>query len=170
MKSFLGASLLVCSVLAAGCLPEQDGDEIDSVSQELTGLFRIKAPSGKCIDVAGASTADGAIVQQWACNGRANQQWRLRNLGGNIHEVTAVHSNKCLELPDDNTPVQQRSCTHNDNQQWRMSSRGSNGFNFKSLSTGKCLVVGNGSTANGARLVPVGCVSGSAQEFRFSRP
>ncbi|MFF5426824.1 MULTISPECIES: PHB depolymerase family esterase [unclassified Streptomyces] len=33
--------------------------------------------SGLCLDVTGASTAGGAPVHLWACNGGSNQQWRL---------------------------------------------------------------------------------------------
>ena len=33
------------------------------------------AGSNRCLDVNGASQADGAIVQIWDCNGGANQQW-----------------------------------------------------------------------------------------------
>ncbi|MEV4116246.1 RICIN domain-containing protein [Nonomuraea sp. NPDC049695] len=31
--------------------------------------------SGKCLDVSGASTADGADIQQYACGSGTNQQW-----------------------------------------------------------------------------------------------
>ena len=33
--------------------------------------------SGLCLDVAGRSTASGALVQLWTCNGGSNQQWNL---------------------------------------------------------------------------------------------
>jgi Ricin-type beta-trefoil lectin domain-like len=33
--------------------------------------------SGKCLDVAGGSLADGGTVHQWSCHGGANQQWRM---------------------------------------------------------------------------------------------
>jgi non-reducing end alpha-L-arabinofuranosidase len=29
------------------------------------------------LDVTGASTADGAPVELWTCNGQSNQQWKL---------------------------------------------------------------------------------------------
>ena len=35
------------------------------------------AQSGLCLDVTGASTADGALVELWTCNGGSNQQWTL---------------------------------------------------------------------------------------------
>jgi hypothetical protein len=33
--------------------------------------------SGLCLDVTGASTAEGAPVELWTCNGGSNQQWTL---------------------------------------------------------------------------------------------
>jgi len=35
------------------------------------------AQSGLCLDVTGASTANGALVELWTCNGQSNQQWTL---------------------------------------------------------------------------------------------
>ena len=174
-RSFLGASLLATSVLAAGCLPQQDWEEIDSVSQELSGTFRLQAvSSGKCVDVSGVSTADGALVHQWTCHGRANQQWRVRNLGGNVHQLVAVHSDKCLDLQGandaDGTPVQQWSCgSDSDNQRFRLINAGSGVYNLQVVSSDKCLAVEGGSGANRARIVQDGCVSSTAQQFRFAR-
>ena len=36
------------------------------------------AQSGLCLDMTGASTANGALVELWSCNGGSNQQWTLR--------------------------------------------------------------------------------------------
>jgi len=33
--------------------------------------------NGRCVDVTGRSTANGAAVIHWTCNGQTNQQWRL---------------------------------------------------------------------------------------------
>ncbi|HJP76235.1 MAG TPA: non-reducing end alpha-L-arabinofuranosidase family hydrolase [Pseudonocardiaceae bacterium] len=33
--------------------------------------------SGMCLDVTGASTANGALVELWTCNGHSNQQWTV---------------------------------------------------------------------------------------------
>jgi len=32
--------------------------------------------SGKCVDVTGASTAGGAVIEQWTCSGSSNQRWK----------------------------------------------------------------------------------------------
>ena len=33
--------------------------------------------SGLCLDVTGASTANGALAELWPCNGGSNRQWKL---------------------------------------------------------------------------------------------
>ncbi len=33
--------------------------------------------SGLCLDVTGASIANGALAELWTCNGQSNQQWTL---------------------------------------------------------------------------------------------
>ncbi|WP_157930561.1 RICIN domain-containing protein, partial [Glycomyces xiaoerkulensis] len=33
--------------------------------------------SGLCLDVSGASTDNGALVQLWTCHGGDNQRWNL---------------------------------------------------------------------------------------------
>jgi hypothetical protein len=39
----------------------------------------INVNTGKCLDVNGASTLDGAVVQQWSCWGGKNQAWSMDN-------------------------------------------------------------------------------------------
>ena len=48
--------------------------------------------SGMAMDVAGASTAAGALVIQWPANGGTNQEWTLQPTGGNIFTVRNVNS------------------------------------------------------------------------------
>ena len=66
----------VCLFLvAAGCGAADEGidDEdpgvlADEVSSVADGDYVLKiAHSGKCVDVPGASTANGARIQQWTC-------------------------------------------------------------------------------------------------------
>ncbi len=33
--------------------------------------------SGKCMNVSGASVQNGAIIQQWTCEGGDNEKWTL---------------------------------------------------------------------------------------------
>ena len=50
---------------------------------------------GKCLDITGASTANGTLVELWDCNGGGNQQWQASN-----GELVNPASGKCLDDPD----------------------------------------------------------------------
>ncbi|GAA4942762.1 glucosylceramidase [Nonomuraea thailandensis] len=77
---------------------------------------RITGPAGKCLDVAGGSSADGAAVQLYTCNGTAAQQW-TRPGDGTLRAL-----GKCLDVRDhgtaDGSRLQLWSCTGAANQQW----------------------------------------------------
>src|SRR5262245_45510676 len=68
------------------------------------GDVMINYNSGLCLDVAGASTADGANVIQWTCHGGPNQQLRLQGWQGPPEGpqftflMIAQHSQKCLDV------------------------------------------------------------------------
>ncbi|HUS16434.1 MAG TPA: RICIN domain-containing protein, partial [Chloroflexia bacterium] len=49
--------------------------------------------SGRCLDVSGASPANGAQAQIWDCNGQANQQWTATSAG-----ELRVYGGKCLDV------------------------------------------------------------------------
>ncbi|HEX9623037.1 MAG TPA: ricin-type beta-trefoil lectin domain protein [Streptosporangiaceae bacterium] len=50
---------------------------------------------GRCLDVAGAGTADGTQVRMWDCNGTVAQQWQWNGA------LVNPHSGKCLDTPGD---------------------------------------------------------------------
>ncbi len=51
--------------------------------EEADGAYHfVSRHSGKCLDVPGASTADGVQLQQYTCNGTAAQSFRLTPVGG----------------------------------------------------------------------------------------
>ncbi|WP_203930383.1 RICIN domain-containing protein [Virgisporangium ochraceum] len=47
---------------------------------------------GKCLDVAGPSTANGTQTHLWDCHGSASQQWTATAAG----DLTSVYANKYL--------------------------------------------------------------------------
>jgi TonB family protein len=51
---------------------------------------------GMCLDVRGASGADGVAVQGLSCHGSANQQWEVKDSG----QIVNKNSGKCLDVPD----------------------------------------------------------------------
>ena len=58
------------------------------------------AHSGKCMDVAAASTASGANIQQWACNNTTAQHFRLVARGTD-YALVNVNSNHVVEVQGD---------------------------------------------------------------------
>ena len=73
--------------------------------------------NGNCLDITGASTANGALIEEWTCNGGANQQWLAVN-GQLVNPV----SGKCLDDPGFNTTEGTQldlwTCNGGSNQQW----------------------------------------------------
>lgn len=126
--------------------------------------------SGKCLDVADNSAADGATAAQWTCNGGLNQQWRLTDAGGGYVTIVAQHSGKCLDVSGATTSagayVNQYYCNGGTNQQWLAQDQGNGYVRFQARHSGQCLDVSGASTADGARLIQWGCGSGANQQFR----
>ncbi len=72
---------------------------------------------GDCLDVAGAGTANGTLVDLYPCNGTGAQSWAHQSNG----ELVNTSSGKCLDdtgYGGSGTQVQIWSCTGTANQQW----------------------------------------------------
>ena len=54
--------------------------------------------SGKCLDVDGWSTANGAPIQTWACHYGDNQRFRIYDAGEGYIQIRPKHSNRCLDV------------------------------------------------------------------------
>ncbi|WP_433509296.1 ThuA domain-containing protein [Nonomuraea sp. CA-143628] len=114
--------------------------------------------SGRCLDVNGASQANGAQAQIWDCNGQANQQWAATSSG----ELRAS-GGKCLDVNGagtaDGTAVIIWDCNSQNNQKWRLNADGT----ITAVGANKCLDVSG--TANGtkARIWP--CTGGTNQRW-----
>lgn len=76
---------------------------------------------GKCLDVTSASTADGAKIQLYDCNGTAAQQWSYNATTGDVVNTAA---NKCLDVTGNTsangTRAQIWTCTGAANQKWHL--------------------------------------------------
>lgn len=117
--------------------------------------------SGRCLDVAEASQADGAFVQQWGCYTTANQNWTFTSLDNGYYKVSADHSGKCLDVADasqaDGGTVHQWHCYDTPNQEWKLVQRPNGYFTLVARHSGKCLEVAGGSIYNGAGVVQQTC-------------
>src|SRR3954453_2381864 len=80
---------------------------------------QITGYGGKCVDVAGANTANGTQIQLWTCNGTSAQNWTV---GG---DGTIRALGKCLDVAEgstaDGAKVQLWDCNGTGAQQWAVS-------------------------------------------------
>ncbi len=128
--------------------PEQSG--------ALAGL------AGKCLDVAGGSSADGTAVQLWDCNGSSAQRWTLRADGS----VQAL--GKCLDVTGgstaDGAKVQLYGCNGSGAQRWRHEPSTGDLVN---TAADRCLDVADNSSANGTRAQIWSCTGAANQKWRL---
>ncbi|MFE4412117.1 ricin-type beta-trefoil lectin domain protein [Streptomyces sp. NPDC056821] len=118
--------------------------------------------AGKCLDVAGGSTANGTAVQLYDCNSSAAQQWTVQPDGS----VRAL--GKCLDVASASTAngakVQLYDCNGTGAQQWSYNASTGDVVN---LAADKCLDVTDNSSANGARAQIWSCTGAANQKWRL---
>ncbi|GAA1270855.1 ricin-type beta-trefoil lectin domain protein [Saccharothrix xinjiangensis] len=123
------------------------------VGGAITGL------AGKCVDVAGGSSADGTAVQLHTCNGSAAQQW-TRPGDGTIRAL-----GKCLDVKDrgtgDGAQLQLWSCGGTPNQQWTPTAA----RDLVNPAANKCVDVTGNTSADGTRLQIWTCTGAANQKW-----
>ncbi|MFE7648997.1 ricin-type beta-trefoil lectin domain protein [Streptomyces phaeoluteigriseus] len=127
------------------------------------GSGPITGVGGKCVDVAGANSANGTPVQLYDCNGTAAQQWTV---GG---DGTIRALGKCLDVASggtaDGTLVQLWDCNGTAAQQWAVPAA----RDIVNPQADKCLDASGGSSANGTRLHIWTCTGAVNQKWTVSR-
>ncbi|MFE7706926.1 ricin-type beta-trefoil lectin domain protein [Streptomyces sp. NPDC057486] len=122
-------------------------------SGTITGL------GGKCVDVAGASAANGTAVQLYDCNGTAAQKWTV----GSDGTIRAL--GKCLDVKDNSTAngaqLQLWDCNGGGNQRWGVSGA----RDIVNVQADKCMDATGNSSANGTRLQIWTCAGTANQKW-----
>ncbi|GIH67535.1 alpha-galactosidase [Microbispora siamensis] len=148
---------VLLTVTGSGTTPSASPSPTSGTTSAIKGVG-----SGRCLDVAGASQANGAQVQIWDCNGQANQRWTPTASG-----ELRVYGNKCLDVNNrgtaDGTNVVIWDCNGQSNQQWRFNADGT----ITAVGANKCLDAYNNGTANGTKVVIWTC-NGQANQ-RWTR-
>jgi glycosyl hydrolase family 62/ricin-type beta-trefoil lectin protein len=129
--------------------------------------------SGKALDVSGASTADGAVIQQWSRHDGANQQWQFVDSGGGYYRLKSKNSGKVVDIDSrstaDGAKVQQWTDLNGTNQQFSLADSDSGYIRLISRNSGKAVEVTGASTADGAAVVQRGDSNGSNQQWQLIR-
>ncbi|WSJ90915.1 PQQ-dependent sugar dehydrogenase [Streptomyces sp. NBC_01304] len=137
--------------------------DVDDFAFSTTGhslrMGVVKGLGGKCMDVAGANTANGTAIQLYDCNGTAAQKWTLPGDG------TLRALNKCLDVAGagtaNGTKIQLYDCNNTGAQSWQAQADGT----LRNPNSGKCLDVEGASSANGTRLILWTCAATSNQKW-----
>ncbi|MFJ5259757.1 RICIN domain-containing protein, partial [Streptomyces sp. NPDC088387] len=133
----------------------------------------VNSGSGKCLDARSAATANGTVVQQYACNSSTAQQWTFTttsdgyvriNNGNNANQVVDVSNVSTA----DNALVHLWAYGGGTNQQWLPVDEGGGAYHFVNRNSGKCLDVPSASTADSVQLVQYTCNGSAAQRFQVA--
>ncbi len=129
--------------------------------------------SGRVLDVAGASTGDGAGVIQFTSYGTDNQRFLFESTGDGYFTIRARHSGRCLDVPGGSQSggagVVQWSCNGGDNQRFRLLSYGDGFFAVQAKHSHQCLDIAGASLENGAALIQWPCAWTANESFLFAR-
>jgi hypothetical protein len=130
------------------------------------------ANSGKCVDARAAGSADGTVVQQYACNQTASQQWQFQSTGDGYFRINArTNPAAAWDVTNVSTAdgglVQLWTYSSGANQQWQAVDEGNGRYHFVSRNSGKCLDVPGASTAD-VQLQQYTCNGTAAQSFMLT--
>jgi GH18 family chitinase len=117
--------------------------------------------AGKCVDVAGAATANGTAIQLWTCNNTAAQSWTVST------DSTIRALGKCLDVTSagtaNGTVIQLWDCNGTGPQIWQAQANGT----LRNPVSGRCLDATGNSSADGTRLQIWDCAASANQVWRL---
>ena len=113
--------------------------------------------AGRCVDVTGASSADGTAIELWTCHGGANQRWTQYEDG------TVRSLGKCLDARSTalGAAAVLWTCNGTGGQKWVPRADGT----LLNLRSGRCLDATGGSSAVGTKLIIWTCHTGPNQQW-----
>ena len=122
--------------------------------------YLTNANSGQVLDVDGASTANGAEIDQYPNHSGTNQQWTLTQVSGNVYTLKNINSGKCLDVPGQSSTeglqLDQWTCNGGTNQDWAFDAVGNYGssgdtsYELAGLNSDQVVDVAGNSTADSA--------------------
>jgi endoglucanase len=134
----------------------------------------VNVNSGSCMDAANQATANGTVVQQWACGAQqTNQEWQFQSQGNGVYSIaTRGAPAQALDVINRGTAngslIQLWAYGGGTNQQWMPVAVSSGLYKLVNVASGRCLDVPAASTANGVQLQIYDCNGTAAQSFTLS--
>ena len=132
----------------------------------------VKADPSQVLDIADASSSDGANLQIWAATGAANQKFRFECGDDGFYTITCLKSGKVLDVDNGNVVpganVQQWSGYGGDSQKWAVQDDGDGGYRLVCKANGLAIDLTGGSTADGTNVQSWTLNGTEAQSFDIS--
>ena len=129
--------------------------------------------SGKALTVAGASTANGALVQQLTDSGAKAQSWYVINQGTGYYSIINVNSLRSLDDYNNSTTagtnIAQYDYWAGAGQKWRFSSPATGYQTVINQLSGMALDVSGKSTADNAQIIQYTVNNGTNQQWSLLR-
>ncbi|WP_327011810.1 family 43 glycosylhydrolase [Dactylosporangium sp. NBC_01737] len=128
--------------------------------------------NGLCLDVSGMSTAAGAAVTQWTCNGQTNQQFQFVPVADGYGRLQAQHSGYDVAVAGGSTAagvpnIVQQAPNSAPNSLWLPVQQSDGSYSFKNRNSGLCLDVYGANSTLGQQLDQWQCKNapGTNQDF-----
>ncbi|WP_030469274.1 non-reducing end alpha-L-arabinofuranosidase family hydrolase [Lentzea aerocolonigenes] len=165
---------VLATVLVAGAAVALTPSAASAATVDTSAWYvLVNRNSGKAMDVASASTADGAAVHQWSRHDGGNQQWQFVDSGGGYYRLKSKNSGKVLDVAGlsaaDGAKVQQWTDLNGTNQQFRLADSDGGYVRLINRNSGKSVEVTGLSTADGAAVVQYGDWNGANQQWQLVR-
>ncbi|MEO6086659.1 MAG: RICIN domain-containing protein [Umezawaea sp.] len=130
------------------------------------------ANNGLCLDVYGASSNAGAVIDQWTCNGQANQQFEFVPSSGGYGELRARNSGQDVTVANGSTAqgspdIVQGAPNAAAAGLWQPVQQSDGSYEFRNQNSGLCLDVYGAGSNLGQQLDQWPCrnVPGTNQDF-----
>ena len=107
--------------------------------------------NGLCLDVYGNTSASGAAIDQWSCNGQSNQQFQFLPGSNGYGELQAQSSGQVVAVANGSTTagtpdIVQQARNGSASSMWKPVQQSDGSYEFQNGNSGLCLdVYGNGS-------------------------
>jgi thermitase len=136
------------------------------------GIYQlVNVNSSKCVNVAGAATANNIAIQQITCNVNSDsQKWRIEPAGTGLYKLTAMHSGRVLAIPNavmtNDAKAMQWDWANISNQKWAIPTSGTT-FKLIVNHSSKCLDVTLSGLTDGTAVQQYTCNGTNAQQFKL---
>ena len=139
-------------------------------------LYPIRGPifarhSGRCLDIEGISSANGADAIQWDYWGGNNQIFRIEWIEGLHYRLIAQHSGRVIDVEGISTAngalLHQWDWWGGDNQKFRLDPLGHGYYRVSAKHSNRCMDVAGISSDNGARVIQWDWWGGGNQQWRL---